>query len=332
MSGFWEGILGGGADAYGYKQLMDRMQTQRGDVSTDIDAITKNVQAQGDFTPWGVRAGGLGSAAYDPVTGQTDYQLNEGQRQQQSYYGNAAQDMYQKSMQMNPRYGQQATFYNDASRQAANRSMQDPTQREGDIYNRIRDMQRPGEERQRNQMTANLFGSGRGGMSSGAYGASPEEYGFNMARNEAMNQASLQAMGQAQTEMMNQGELATQYGTLGNQVLQQGTNAQQMYGQLGQSMYANQFGGLNALQGVMGLGAQTQQLQSQSDQNMAQILSELGLGGIGTELNYSNLENKAFGQLVQAGSGMLGGVGRDIDGSEGGLMSWLTDLFKRGEG
>ena len=323
---FWESLLGGGAGAYGYKELMDRMQDQRGDVMGSIGDITQQVQNQGGFTPWGVRAGGLGSGAYDPATGQMDYQLSEGQRQQQNYYGGAAQDMYQKAMQMNPRYGQQATFYNDASRQAANRSMQDPTQREGDIYNRMREMQRPGEERQRDQMTANLFGSGRGGMSSGAYGASPEEYGFNMARNEAMNQASMQAMGQAQKEMMNQGQLSQQYGQLGNQTLQQGTNTQQMYGQLGQSMYGNQFGGLGALQGLMGQGIQGQQLQSQSDQNMAQMLAELGLGGIGTQLNYSNLETDAFGNMIGVGSGMLSGIGGAADDA-GGFMKLLQEIF-----
>jgi hypothetical protein len=303
---FWESVLGGGAGAYGYKELMDRMQEQRGDVMGSIGDITQQVQNQGGFTPWGVRAGGLGSGSYDPATGQMDYQLNEGQRQQQSYYGGAAQDMYQKAMQMNPRYGQQATFYNDAARQAANRSMQDPTQREGDIYNRMREMQRPGEERQRDQMTSNLFGSGRGGMSSGAYGASPEEYGFNMARNEAMNQASYQAMGQAQQEMQN-------YQNMGQSLYGMGQQNQAMYGQLAGQMGAAQYDPYNMLLQQNQQGMAGGQLMNQSGQAMAGLLAQLGLGSATTDVNLQQVDASAFSGLMEMLGLAASGAGSAID-------------------
>jgi hypothetical protein len=409
---FWESVLGGGAGAYGYKELMDRMQEQRGEVMGSIDGITQQVQNQGGFTPWGVRAGGLGSGAYDPATGQMDYNLNDAQQSDQGAYRSGARDMYrqagstnydmtqgrnqlQNAYQRNPWQGQANQAFrrgatNTFGGQAQNlmnrasgnnqmqnmgmnmsqRAMQDTAGRETDVYNRIRDMQRPDEERQRDQMTSNLFGSGRGGMGSGAYGASPEEHGFNMARNEAMNQASLQAMGQAQAEQAQQASIGgnmfgqgmgerqmyekmgqgrygmgqadqnrynalgqAQYGMgqadqnmlgkLGLAQMGQGMNERTLQGNLGQAMFNNQFGGMNQLQSLMGQGIQGQQLQSQADQNMAQMMAELGLGGIGTELNYSNLENTAFGQMIGAGAGMLGGVGGAID-EEGGLMALLS--------
>ena len=341
---FWESLLGGGAGAYGYKELMDRMREQRGDVMGSIGDITQQVQNQGGFTPWGVRASGLGSGSYNPKTGQMDYNLSNAQQSDQETYRSGARDMYrqagstnyditqgrnqlQNAYQRNPWQGQanqafQSGATNTFGGQAQNlmnlasgnnqmqnmgmdmsqRAMQDTAGRETDIYNRMREMQRPGEERQRDQMTANLFGSGRGGMGSGAYGASPEEHSFNMARNEAMNQASLQAMGQAQAEQ-------AQQATIGGDMFNRGLGERQMYEKMGQDRY----GMGQADQNMYNSLGQAQYGMGQADQNM---LGKLGLAQMGQGMNERTLQgnlgqamfNNQFGGMEQLQSLMGQGL------------------------
>ena len=274
----------------------------------------------------------------------------------------------------------------------AQRSMQDPAARESDVYGRMRAMQMPEEERQMNSMNAGLFGGGRGGMSSGDYGGTPEQFAFGKAQAEARNTASMNAMQQAQSEMSNYNQMGTsmygqgmdartQMSNMGMQQYGLGQKDQGMYNQLGmqqlgqgsadQQMYMNQGNSLygqgmdrqkmynSMAQNVYGMGQKDQdryasmgqnqfgnqfeadkmmqQWQKQglagnenmSQHNLAQqqMLAELGLGQMGTELNYSNLQGNAFGDMIGGLGAMAGGIGSSIDGTSGGLIDFLKNMF-----
>jgi len=72
--------------------------------------------------------------------------------------------------------------------------------RQQDIYNQLRAMQSPEEERQRLALEERLQGQGRGGIRTDRYGGTPEQLAMAKAQAEAQNQAGLMAMQQAGSE------------------------------------------------------------------------------------------------------------------------------------
>lgn len=77
----------------------------------------------------------------------------------------------------------------------------DPSVAQRELYEQIRGVQRPEEERERLRMQEGLFSSGRGGISQAQYGGSnQEQFGFDLAQAEARNKASLDARTQALAE------------------------------------------------------------------------------------------------------------------------------------
>ena len=77
----------------------------------------------------------------------------------------------------------------------------DPAVAQRELYEQIRSVQRPEEERERLRMQEGLFSGGRGGISQAQYGGSnQEQFGFDLAQAEARNRASLDARTQALAE------------------------------------------------------------------------------------------------------------------------------------
>ena len=72
--------------------------------------------------------------------------------------------------------------------------------READVFERIRAVQRPEEERQRLALQDKLLSQGRLGLQTAAYGGSPEQFALAQAQEEARNRAALSAIQQAGAE------------------------------------------------------------------------------------------------------------------------------------
>jgi hypothetical protein len=272
MAGIWENLLSGGVQAAGYGNLMDQVGDQRAATSEQLGSMQGEIGGRTQFQPWGVRSG-LGSTNY--ADGNLQMNLSGQQNQYAQQQGTGAANMF-------------------------GRAMQDPAQRETDVYNRIRDMQRPGEQRQYNSMNAGLFGSGRGGMSSAGYGGSPEQHAFGMAQGEARNQAGYQAMNQAQQEIQN-------------------------YAGIGQQMYQNQYMPWQQQMAQAGMGQNNAQLAMQGQNEGANLWAQLGLGGMTADTNYSNIEGNAFGNMIGGISSAAGGLGGSLDaGIADGKSLWET--------
>tara|TARA_R110000744_G_scaffold315230_1_gene422146 strand:+ start:2639 stop:3529 length:891 start_codon:yes stop_codon:yes gene_type:complete len=76
------------------------------------------------------------------------------------------------------------------------------------IYDQMRGIQRPEEERNRLMLQEQMFAQGRGGLQSSAYGgASPEMLAYETARQDAMAKANLAARGQVMGEQRQAAEL-----------------------------------------------------------------------------------------------------------------------------
>jgi hypothetical protein len=336
MGDFFTNILGPAAGmaggAYGYSQIQDNMEDNKANTTAYLNAAESDIKGYGTFQPWGVSSG-LGSTSYDPTTGQMTNTLSGSSQENVTNMRNRSNNMFASAQHMDPRFNNMynqgqynqrqannrgSAAYN-ASNTAMQRSLQDPSQRESDVYSRIRAMQRPDEQRQNDSMNSGLFGSGRGGMTSNEYGGSPEQFAFGKARAEAMNTASMQSMGQAQTEMMNQANMANQYGSLSNQYGQQagqwnqlgqssltaGGNYQNTQSQMANQMFQNQYMPYQQMQGFGNQGMQNAQIKSGADQNLAGLLAQLGIGRSTADINYTNAESQNLVGLLR----MLGGMG-----------------------
>ena len=87
-----------------------------------------------------------------------------------------------------------------AGQSAAGLGSMNQVGRQQDIYNQLRAMQTPEEERQRLALEERLQAQGRGGIRTAQYGGTPEQLAMAKAQAEAQNQAGLMAMQQAGSE------------------------------------------------------------------------------------------------------------------------------------
>lgn len=149
-------------------------------------------------------------------------------------------------------------------------------QREADVYERIRAIQSPEEERQRLMLEERLANQGRLGVRTGMFGGTPEAFAMEKAQAEARNQASLLAMQQAQAEQ----EQAQQMGlsALGGAYLPQAQllnvqQAAQLYPQMQQQAQLYQTGQLGE---TLMTGLEAQLVAEQARANL--------LGGLGSNL------------------------------------------------
>lgn len=80
--------------------------------------------------------------------------------------------------------------------------------READVFERIRAVQRPEEQRRQLALQEQLQAQGRTGLRTAQFGGSPEQFALAQAQEEAKNRAALSALGQAQSEQQQQLGLA----------------------------------------------------------------------------------------------------------------------------
>jgi hypothetical protein len=153
--------------------------------------------------------------------------------------------------------------------------------READVYGRIRATQQPEEERRQIALNEQLAAQGRTGLRTAQFGGSPEQFAMEKARAEAMNQASLAAMGQAGAEQERQFGQAQMLSQLGLGAAQAGQGLQQ--GQLGLAS------------GMFGLGSQAQQLPYQL-QGMQQGLESQRLANLGAGYGLTGQQLGNIGQ------------------------------------
>lgn len=174
-------------------------------------------------------------------------------------------------------------------------------EREADVYNRIRATQLPGEERAQNAMDARLTGQGRSGIRSAAYGGTPEQLAYHKAVQEAEDNASLMALQTAMNERM------------------QNT---QMGGMMQNAAFLPQA----QLQNMYNTGLQTQQLKQGNDLAGANLLSQLGLGGLQTSLNADVARANLIGNAINSTAGAVSSNGIDPVGDVYGFFKDILGI------
>ena len=236
-------------------------------------------------------------------------------------------------------------------------------ERETEVYNRLRALQNPEEQRQQMALEERLQQQGRGGVATNLYGATPEQLVMQKARAEAQNTAALQAMQQAGSERDRQAALGAQYAGLGSSLAGQAQG-------LGS---AQQQQALAALQAGQGLNAAQQQMAMQAMQGgqgmlaggygLEQARQQLGMGALqgsyapqsalmsalspalniqsmvdvarrqqgeyGLEAQLANLQAQAGQQAGLAGlyGGLFSGASSLVGGLGSGLLGLAGDIF-----
>ena len=210
--------------------------------------------------------------------------------------------------------------------------------RETDVYNRMRAMQAPEEQRQQLALEERLFNQGRMGVQTNMYGGTPEQFALSKAQAEAQNQASLMAMQQAQKEQQQQAALGSQFAGLGSDLamaegamrdaqqrraIESLVFGQQAYGaatdleQQQQALnmalltgsYVPQANMLNQVSAT----DMFPQLQQQAQQYGVGSYSEGMMSGLQARLAAEQARANLLGQV---GTGLIGGLVRGITGAE----------------
>jgi len=192
------GLIGGGAAIQGaYDRLGDIGDEAFGyDPNTGAfsgpTAAIADASLGANFQPYAITSNiGTANVAAD---GSTDMNLSPNQLAQMNQMGNYSQNMFTQSMQ-------------------------DNSAREQSIYDQMRAMQQPGEDRAAMALENRLRSQGRGQVTTNQYGGTPEQLAMQKAIAESQNQAALMAMQQGQAEQLQQANIGSQY--MQNQYLPQ---------------------------------------------------------------------------------------------------------------
>jgi len=207
----------------------------------------------------------------------------------------------------------------------------DRASKEQQIYDRLQALSNPVAQRAQLGLDATLFGQGRTGLRTDAYGGTPEQLAMEKARAEAMNQASLASIGQAQaqrqadltaaTGMFGLGSQASflpsglqqaQLGNIRESMGLQSMPEQQLLASLAPAISLADIAGTGQRQGA-GLFAEAGAAGLEGRLGAEQARAE-GLAGL-----YNSLIN-AQGQTAASATGAAGGTSSNLLGSLFGFL------------
>lgn len=113
-------------------------------------------------------------------------------------------------------------------------------EREKTVYERLRDLRRPGEDRARSELQQQLQSQGRLGLQTAEYGAAPEVLALNQAIEETKNRDLLTAMTQARSEARDQ--VDARLAGLGEARAASGSTADMINAALGRDLETKTYG------------------------------------------------------------------------------------------
>ena len=171
--GFLSDLLSSGQEYKSAKRRIKRMEDFRGDMLERGTAVGEQGYEQSQFVPFSVTSS-LGGVQ---GTAEGGFDMNLSPEQQ------AMQDRL---------FGMSGSFLDELGG--------DPLERQQALYDQIRAIQRPEEERQNLALENRLLGQGRLGLMTSQYGGSPEQFAQALAQEQARNEAFYNAYGQSQAD------------------------------------------------------------------------------------------------------------------------------------
>ena len=138
----------------------------------------------------GNQAYGMGSQA-----------LTQGAGAPPSLFGDLSNKFGAQALGADPSQGLSDVYGTQALGAAQGLNVNNRQQRESEIFDRIRSIQAPQEERNQSALNRRLQSQGRMGVRTNEFGGTPEQLALSKAQSEASNSAAFQSMNQAGTEM-----------------------------------------------------------------------------------------------------------------------------------
>ena len=280
-------IRAGGEYYLGQENIEGAQQLGR-ETQAGAQALAEEARAGTEFRPYTVTSG-LANVATDP-TGGFAVELSPEQQALQT----------QLQQQAGGLFGQVGA---------------DPAAAQTALYEQMRAVQRPEEERQRLALEERMLSQGRLGLGSAAYGgASPELLAQETARQEAMARANLAARQQSQAEQAQAAQLGGMLQAAGYQPQQQALSM----------LAASQVPA-----GYADVGRRTG----------TELATQMGLGGLEARLQAEDLANRLQLQQGQAVLGSLFGtqatmqeqlMNRIIGGANAAPLTGSTGIVEQG--
>lgn len=256
LSDALNGLTNAAAIANGFNQV-GALDTYGDTVKGELMSLGNTLAENSAFKGYGVTSG-LGNTT---VGADGSVNLGVGQNNMLNSYANQAMTNSQTLM---------------------NQAMQDPASRQLDIYNQIMAAQNPQLNAMQAQQQAREMAMGRGGVRGSQFGGTAEDAAMARARVQGSNEAALGARQAAVGELAQMGQLASQYGQLGQSAYQNSFLPMQ------QQMQLLQIAGADADR------AQTGQLTGQG------YLAQLGLGGVQAAVNAKKASSELRGNIIDS--------------------------------
>lgn len=178
----------------------------------------------------------------------------------------------------------------------------DPTQRENDIYSRIRAMQLPEEQRAEVALNSRLAEQGRTGVTTGSFGGTPEQLAMQKAIAEGRNSASYEAIRLAMEGKGQDANIAGMLSESGNRTAGTQGELARLYGAL---QYAPQSATLD----MFNAGSNAYGYEDIARRQAGNQLAESEMGGLeallGARLGQANLSGNLGSSLISGSLGML---------------------------
>lgn len=236
-----------------------------------------------------------------------------------------------QSQNVNPNHG----AFGQAAQQARDMSLADPSQRQSEIFDQIMAIQNPELNRQQASQMAQEHAMGRGGIMGSQYGGTSGDAAMARARAQAGNEAAFQSMQQADAERKMFGDMASQYGQLGNQnysIMSDRenalNNAASQFGQVGNQNFANM---TNRENNLGQLGATYGQLGNQANANANDRMGMLGQ--LGNNLSQLGMDQSQLAYLPMEMQMKLLDLGRtNSELAQSGQHTGLSYLAQLGLG
>lgn len=259
------------------------------------------------FRGYGV-TGPQGSVSVDP-TGTTSLGLSDDMSALQDQLATGSQGLFSQATNQSPRYEDLMNQALGLGSDFMQRSEQGIAGRQDDIYEQIRAMQQPGEQRQNLALEERLAAQGRSGVSTNQYGGTPEQLALAKAQQEAQNQAAFQARGQALGEQQQQANLGSMFSGLGMQAGGQGLQERGQLMNMGQGMLQSSFMPQSSMLDMFNAGSQAFGFEDVARRQAANQLAEARMGGLdaflGANLGRANLLGTIGSAALTGGSGLL---------------------------
>jgi uncharacterized membrane-anchored protein YhcB (DUF1043 family) len=304
---------------------MDNLQSGVDQAVTRSGQLAQEAAANTQFTPFSVTSGG-GTGSFNQQGG-LNVGLNAQQQDiQQNMFGQAQQ---LSGMGFDP--NQYQNFQNQAMSQAGQTlGSQAPTADQ--LFQNMQQAQQSENDRTRLQMEQRLFGQGRLGVETSAYGGTPDQLAMEKAFQEQQSQNYFQTQQLApQLQQQNTQNASSLFG-LGTQAAQQpyGIDALRMQN-IGQSMQGG-FAGENQMLASLNPSLQLQNALTNRDIAGTNAQTQLGMAGLEAGAAGMSAMGQLEGQRVNALSKSLSGLFSATEGGQSPIDSLIASLLGSGSG